>query len=189
MSTVFCCFLQNDNEIMAQHWLNKAAAKVAPKTNDGTPPKIHVELFFPDEAGNENDLVSGRACSIHYNGKVFMTRKRFSRKQWSFRSIPTNKDQYDAVVSYCEAAVGCRFNHLGYFLQPVLSVDHAWPETWFGMKKRYYCSEICVEALKAGGVLHNSVKSQIHPQHLFAMLKDETDAACVRDVSKMDLLF
>ena len=189
MTTVYACFLENDNEIMAAHWLNKAAATIAPKTDDGSPPKIHVELFFPDNAGDESDLVSGRACSIHYNGKVFMARKRFSRKQWSFRAIPTNKDQFDTIVNYCEAAVGCGFNHLGYFLQPLVSIDHSWPQRYFNMKKRYYCSEICIEALKAGGVLDQSLRSQIHPQTLYSMLRDETNAACVRDVSKMSLNF
>ena len=188
MSTIYACFLRNSTDIMAAHILNKLASWIAPKCEEGVEPQIHVELFFPDEEGKENELVSGQACSIHYNGQVFLTRKRFSRKQWNFRSLDTTQDQYDAVLNYCKAAVGCHFNHVGYFLQPLLSVDHAWP-TKLGYNKRYYCSEIVVEALKAGGVFPDDMKSQIHPQTLYSMLKDETTSACVRNVKKMEFQF
>ena len=188
MSTIYACFLRNDNEIMAAHILNKVAAKIAPATENNVPPQIHVELFFPDELKRDTDLVSGQACSIHYNGKVFLQRKRFSRKQWNFRSLNTTQEQYDDVLAYCEGAVGCQFNHVGYFLQPLMWIKHDWP-TFFGMKKRYYCSEICIEALKAGGVFPKKMRSQIHPQTLYAMLKDETTSACVRDVNKINLNF
>lgn len=187
MSTIYACFLRNDNEIMAAHVLNKLAAKIAPATSNGDAPQIHVELFFPDKE-TDNELVSGQACSIHYNGKVFLTRKRFSRSQWNFRSLDTTRAQYDKILDYCTSACGARFNHLGYFLQPLLKVDHAWPEH-FGMAKRYYCSEICIEALKAGGVLPKTMCSQVHPQTLYALLKDHTTSACVKDVSKIELSF
>ena len=188
MSTIFACFLRNDNEIMAAHILNKLAAKIAPKTGNSEP-QIHVELFFPDEESNEQDLICGQACSIHYNGKVFLTRKRFSRSQWNFRSLDTTPEQYEAILSYCKEAVGCRFNHLGYFLQPVMKIDHSWAQDWFGFGKRYYCSEIVVEALKAGGVFPQSMRSQIHPETLYSILKDETTSACVKDVKKIQFTF
>lgn len=190
MSTIFACFLRNDNEIMAAHILNKLAASVAPKTQNGEPtPQIHVELFFPDEEGDSEELVSGQACSIHYNGKVFLTRKRFSRSQWNFRSLDTTKEQYNAILDYCKEAVGCRFNHVGYFLQPVVNINHSWPQDWFGFGNRYYCSEIVVEALKAGGVFPTSMRSQIHPETLYSILKDETTGACVKDVKKIQFSF
>lgn len=188
MSTIYACFLRNDTEIMAAHILNKLASWIAPKCEEGVEPQIHVELFFPDEEGKENELVSGQACSIHYNGEVFLTRKRFSRKQWNFRSLDTTQEQYDAVLDYCKNAVGCHFNHVGYFLQPLLSINHDWPLKW-GYNKRYYCSEIVVEALKAGGVFPSTMKSQIHPQTLYAMLKDETTSACVRNVKNLQFNF
>jgi hypothetical protein len=187
-STIFACFLRNDNEIMAAHILNKLAAKMAPKAAEGAP-QIHVELFFPDEDGDSEDLVSGQACSIHYNGKVFLTRKQFSRTQWHFRSLDTTKEQYDAILNYCKEAVGRRFNHLGYFLQPFAHINHSWPQDWFGYDKRYYCSELVVEALKAGGVLPITMRSQIHPETLYALLRKETTSACVKNVNKMQFEF
>jgi hypothetical protein len=188
MSTIYACFLRNDTDIMAAHILNKIASMVAPACEQGVEPQIHVELFFPDEEGKENELVSGQACSIHYNGTVFLTRKRFSRKQWNFRSLDTTKEQYDAVLNYCTAAVGCHFNHVGYFLQPIVSIDHTWPES-MGYNKRYYCSEIVIEALKAGGVFPPDTKSQIHPQSLYMMLKADTTSACVRNVKNLTFNF
>lgn len=190
MSTIYACFLRNDTDIMEAHILNKLASMIAPQCEEGVEPQIHVELFFPDveEERKENELVSGQACSIHYNGSVFLTRKRFSRKQWNFRSLDTTEEQYNAVLDYCKQAVGCRFNHVGYFLQPLISIDHAWP-LHFGYKKRYYCSEIVIEALKAGGVFPQNMVSQIHPQTLYAMLKSETTSACVRNVKNLSFNF
>ena len=76
MSTLYVCFLENDEEIMEHHWLNRMAAILAPKTK--TNPKIHVELFFPSDGPCEDsEIVSGKACSIYYNQKVFLTRKIF----------------------------------------------------------------------------------------------------------------
>jgi len=186
MSTIYACFLRNDTELMAAHILNKIASKIAPACEEE--PQIHVELFFPDTDGDNAELVNGQACSIHYNGQVFLTRKRFSRKQWHFRSLDTTPEQYEKVLNYCKQAVGCHFNHLGYFLQPILSIDHTWP-LYMGYRKRYYCSEIVIEALKSGGIFPATMKSQIHPQTLYAMLKDETTSACVRNVKKMTFDF
>ena len=115
MSTIYACFLRNSTDIMAAHILNKLASWIAPKCEEGVEPQIHVELFFPDEEGKENELVSGQACSIHYNGQVFLTRKRFSRKQWNFRSLDTTQEQYDAVLNYCKNTVGVTSITLGTF--------------------------------------------------------------------------
>tara|TARA_B100000674_G_C37945556_1_gene964775 strand:+ start:364 stop:930 length:567 start_codon:yes stop_codon:yes gene_type:complete len=188
MSTIYACFLTGDNEIMASHFLNTLAVKVAPRTGDREP-QIHVELFFPDEEGKEEDLVSGQACSIHYNGTVFLTRKRFSRSQWNFRSLDTTPEQYELIKQYCQEAVGCHFNHLGYFLQPIMKIDHTWARDWFGMGRRYYCSEIVCEALKFGGVFPETMRSQIHPETLYSLLLDDTTNACVKDVKKINFNF
>jgi len=190
MTTIYACFLRNDTDIMAAHVLNKLASMVAPKCEEGVEPQIHVELFFPDsdEERKESESVSGQACSIHYNGTVFLNRKKFSRKQWNFRSLDTTEQQYRAVLDYCKGSVGRRFNHLGYFLQPILSIDHAWPLK-FGYDKRYYCSEIVIEALKAGGVFPEKMVSQVHPQTLYTMLKKDTTSACVRNVKNLTFDF
>lgn len=192
MPTVYCCFLDNDTELMEKHWLNRMAAKVAPPSGD-LPAKIHVELFFPaqDDDGS-SEVVKGEACSIHYNNKVFLSKKRFSRVQWTFRSMDLTDEQFEQVYNYCKAHVGCSFNHVGYFLQPFhkwLDIRHDWPQKFGDYKPRYFCSEICIEALKAGNVLPQSCKSNIHPQEMFKLLEDGTTRGCVRNVNQLAFNF
>jgi hypothetical protein len=188
MPTLYACFLENDTELMERHWLNKVAAQVAPS---GTlKPKIHVELFFPDNV-EQGDIVSGRACSIHYNGTVFLAKKRFSRKQWSFRSLDVSSEQYDKVLSFCELHKGEHFNHLSYFLQPVnhyLGITPHWP-TRFGYSSRWFCSEICLGALKSASIVPVSTFVSMHPQEMFNLLEDATTSACVRNMDNIPLSF
>jgi hypothetical protein len=177
---------------MQKHWLNAMASRVAPKPSNGDPPKIHVELFFPEVSEDDDEAVCGNACSIHYNGKVFLSRKKFSRSQWTFRSMPLTDEQYERVENYCKEKVGSRFNHLGYFLQPLnkyIDVRYDWPVSMGHYGARYFCSEICIEALKAGDVLSSNVKSNIHPEEMFRLLEDETTSASVRDITKLSLQF
>lgn len=190
MNTLYVCFLENDEEIMEHHILNRLAANLAPKTA-GMRPKIHVELFFPTENADPNsDVLTGKACSIYYNSKVFLTQKHFSRKQWSFRTLSITDKQYKKVFQFCQAHVGDYFNHLTYFTYPVncKQISPYWT-TNFNMKPRWFCSEICVEALKAGGILDKSVHPSIHPEELFTMLKESSAPDCVRNYDKMRLVF
>jgi len=190
MRTLYVCFLENDEEIMERHILNRMAAKLAPKT-DKVKPKIHVELFFPSDGPCEDDeVVSGKACSIYYNQKVFLTRKNFSRKQWSFRTLNVSPDQYKAVYHFCQAHVGEGFNHLTYFTYPMncKQVTPYWP-TNFGMKPKWFCSEIVVEALKSANILDSATHASIHPQALFSLLEDASTPDCARNYDKMKLVF
>ena len=187
MPTLYVCFLQNDIELMESHWLNRMAAWLAPKSEHT--PKIHVELFFPDNTRHD-DIVEGKACSIHYGGRVFMQKKRFSRKQWSFRTLNVTQSQYDKIEMFCKGHKGNTFNYVGYYFQPINFLGiHPYTYTFFGMNPKWFCSEICIEALKAGGVLKDSISSSIHPQTLFEMLEDSTTVDCVRNYTKLEIQF
>jgi hypothetical protein len=191
MPLLYACFLSCDTELMEKHILNTLAAKIAPDS-EGESPKIHVELFFPDTGDLDDEVVTGKACSIHYNGKVFLTEKRFSRTQWQFRSMNLNDEQYEKIYAFCEGAVGSSFNHVGYFLQPVnkyLNITCNWPVNIGGYKPRYYCSEIVMEGLKAGGILDKTIRSSIHPQEVFTLLEDATTRSCARNLNSMSLDF
>lgn len=190
MPTIYVCFLQNDTELMEAHILNKMASMLAPAADHGSP-KIHVELFFPNKSSSyNNDVLEGKACSIYYGGKVFLVQKKFSRKQWSFRKLDVNSNQYDKIYDYCNKHVGDGFNHLSYFTYPVncQQITPYWP-TYFGGQPRYFCSEICVEALKAGNIIDKDSHSSIHPQQLFALLKEDSTPDCVRNYDNMKLSF
>ena len=190
MSTLYVCFLENDEEIMERHILNRLAAKIAPKTS-GSKPKIHVELFFPSQTMSPDaDVMVGQACSIYYNKQVFLTQKSFSRKQWSFRKLSVGSDQYQRTYNFCKQHVGEGFNHLTYFTYP-MNCQQATPywTTNLGMKPRWFCSEICIEALKAGGILDKNTWASIHPEKLYTMLKMNSTPDCVRNYEKMKLDF
>lgn len=191
MNTLYVCFLENDEEIMEHHILNRLAANLAPKTSNNNP-KIHVELFFPSENTDEEaDVMTGKACSIYYNQKVFLVQKSFSRKQWSFRKLSgLTDDQYNNTYNFCKEHTGEGFNHLSYFTYPMncQQVTPYWT-TNLGMKPRWFCSEICVEALKAGGVLAKNTHPSIHPEELFQILKSSSTPDCVRNYEKMKLVF
>ena len=77
---------------------------------------IHAEVVFVDRESAQ-DIV-GRSCSIHYGGKVFLDQRRFSRKQWQFRSVSATKEQVKAAFKFCQEHVGDGFNKTGYYLQP-----------------------------------------------------------------------
>ena len=166
MPPIYVCFLQNDAEIMERHWLNAMAARVAP--SKGQNPKIHVELFFPNESSNlESDVMNGEACSIHYSGQVFLNKKRFSRKQWCFRTLSCTQKQYDETYKFCKEHEGEPFNFLSYFLQPTGWSPGPYFLTSWGMNPKWFCSEICIEALKSSGVLSKEVNTSMHPDQLF----------------------
>lgn len=183
MPTLYVCFLENDQEIMERHWLNRVAAMLSSSARA----KIHVELFFPE--ANHGEIVSGKACSIHYGGKVFLAKKNFSRKQWSFRTVNMSSEQYKRIKMFCEAHVGNSFNYLGYYLQPFQLPITPYHPTTFGFQPRWFCSEICIEALKAGSVLGENTNASMHPHELFEALQDGTTADTVRNYDKLDIQF
>jgi len=176
-STVYVCFLEADAELMEQHWLNKAAAYFSPEKNG----KIHVELFFPESEQPENtEVVKGLACSIHYGGRVFLTQKHFSRKQWSFRTLSVSKKQKEDMLAFCREHVGDHFNHLSYFLSPWCEVGPEYP-LMFGYGARWFCSELVVCGLRVGGVLDVSACGcSPHPQRLFRVLESASTPSSVR---------
>lgn len=187
---LYVCFLENDEEIMEHHWLNRMAAKLAPETKNNKP-KIHVELFFPSDRISESDeIVSGQACSIYYNNKVFLTHKNFSRKQWSFRTLDVSATQYKKIHSFCKQHVGDTFNHLSYFTYPVncKQITPYWPQR-FNMRPKWFCSEIVIEALKHGNVLDQSIHPSMHPEKLYSLLESSSTPDCVRNYGKIKLVF
>ena len=154
---------------MQRHVLNKAAAVVTGETN----PMIHTEILFVDRS--TPDGVVGRACSIHYNGKVFLERKKFSRKNWHFRSVPCTEEQAQKALKFCTDHVGDPFNTWGYFLTPVCAPRRLASDSWF-------CSEIVAGALMSAGI---DVEPSLHPHQLYKSVKNLTTPDCPRDIGEM----
>ena len=186
------CFVRSDSDILEASWLNRAAAAMAPSSSDcsNSPPFIHAELLFvPPNSAQGKDTVSGLACSIVYNGTVHLERKRFSRKEWFFRSMECTKSQYDSMMQFCNDHQGESFNHLGYFMfwSPVRPSPQSY--TWLGFSPRWYCSEIVIGALKEGNILDDSVNNSMHPHELYMMLQGSTMADCGRNMQDVTIRF
>ena len=156
-------FLAADSDMLETHVLNRAAAWVAGDTN----PMIHTEILFVDRETPEGFL--GRSCSIHYGGKVFLEQKKFSRKQWRFRSVSATDTQIQSALKFCQEHVGEPFNRLGFFMQPFVGSRLT--------KKSWFCSEIVAGALQSAGV---HVEPSLHPHALYKAIADNTTPDCPR---------
>jgi hypothetical protein len=185
---IMLCFVRSDSDILEASWLNRAAAALA-NTEDDTPPYIHAELLFVPPGGDGRDTIAGQACSVLYSGKVHLEKKRFSRKEWFFRSMQCSKSQYDTMLEFCSEHRGDGFNHLGYFMywSPVRPSPMFY--TYLGMSPRWYCSEIVIAALKHGDILDDSVPSSMHPHDLYKLVQHSSMADCGRPMKGVRLDF
>jgi len=183
------CFVRSDSDILEASWLNRIAASIA-STEDDTAPFIHAEILFcPPGAENGKDTVSGLACSIVYSGSVHLESKRFSRKEWFFRSMECSKSQYDTMLEYCQERQGDGFNHMGYFLYWSPFRPSPMSYTYLGMSPRWYCSEIVIAALKEGDILDDSVSNSMHPHALYQLVQPSSMADCGRNMKEVNLRF
>jgi hypothetical protein len=186
---IMLCFVRSDSDILESSWLNRAAASLA-SSEDGEAPFIHAELLFCPTGGQTGkDTVSGLACSIVYSGSVHLESKRFSRKEWFFRSMECTKGQYDTMMSFCKEHQGNGFNHLGYFLYWSPLKPSPTSYQWLGMSPRWYCSEIVIAALKEGGIIDDTISSSMHPHTLYKLVQGSSMADCGRNMNQMNLRF
>jgi len=186
---IMLAFVRSDSDILESSWLNRIAAKLA-TSNEGEAPFIHAELLFcPPGAGNAKNSVTGLACSIVYSGSVHLESKRFSRKEWFFRSMECSKSQYDTMLTFCQERQGDGFNHLGYFLywSPISPSPMSY--TYIGLAPRWYCSEIVVAALKHGEILDDSIPNSMHPHELYKLVQPSSMADCGRNMNQVNLRF
>jgi hypothetical protein len=186
---IMLCFVRSDSDILESSWLNRAAASLT-SNSDGSAPFIHSELLFCPPGGQSGaDTVSGLACSIVYSGQVHLETKRFSRKEWFFRSMECSKGQYDTMMDFCQEHRGDSFNHLGYFLywSPIRPSPTSY--NWLGMSSRWYCSEIVIAALKRGAILDENVSSSMHPNDLYKLVQPSSMADCGRNMNQVNLRF
>ena len=190
MRKIMLAFVRCDSDILENSWLNRAAAYVAKKNENGDPPYIHAELLFVPDDVRENGTgdVTSEACSIVYGSGVHLERKRFSRKQWVFRSLACSEDAYFKMYDFCRGKRGAKFNYWGYFTAWFLpfAIDTKFYQK-FGMEPRYFCSQIVTSALKEGDLLDESVSESIHPNDLFNLVKDYTIADCGRNINEVSL--
>ena len=187
---VVVCFLDARSSAVQEHWLNGAAERLAPPTINNCAPKIHCEILFPENPGSYD---TGYSCSICYNGEVFMKPKRFSRDEWTFRvlrRVPARV--FDQMRSFCKSCCGDRFNHIGYVLygltSGVVRLQGSWTKMFKPMSRRWFCSEIVIEALKIGGYLPHHMSSVQHPETLYQLLQPQSSAGTAKSLDGINMV-
>lgn len=182
-------FVRSDSDILESSWLNRAAASLA-QTPDGSTPFIHAELLFiPPTSSAKSETVDGEACSIVYSGSVHLEKKRFSRKEWFFRSMECTKTQYESMYQFAHTHKGDGFNHLGYFLYWSPLRPSPMSYTWLGLKPRWFCSEIVISALQHGGLIATDISPSIHPNDLYKLVQPGSMVDCGRNLKRVTLSF
>jgi hypothetical protein len=186
--SVVVCFLDARSSAVQEHCLNAIAEKIAPKSSG--PPKIHCEILFPEDDASYD---TGYSCSITYNGRVFLKPKRFSREDWSFRVLSRVPNAtWARMRTFCQGCVGDYFNHIGYALygltSGVVRVDGSWTTNYRPMTRRWFCSEIVIEALKIGNYLPLDLSSVQHPETLFQLLRPHSSAGTAKSLASLNVV-
>ena len=164
MKEVVLCFLDIESNMLRDSWLNSWAARLAPRSKHKRAPQVHVELFFRD-----GDSSEGYCTSITYNKKIHWFKKSFSR-QWSFRSIYMADHVYAKLKAFCLQHIGCKFNKVGFYLMSLgLRIPGTYP-TYFGFKRRFFCSEYVATALRECELLPQNASKVMHPQELYELI-------------------
>lgn len=189
---IMVCFVRSDSSVLQESWLNSMASWFAGNNKSGGAPYIHAELLFIPKANalSTKSEVYGTACSIVYNSYVHLEKKRFSRKEWVFRSMECTDEQYNKMYNFCKLHKGDGFNHTGYFMywSGFLAPKPTF-YTWFGMNPRWYCSEIVIAALKSGNMLDENMAVSTHPNELYSYIKMKSMADCGRNMTQVKLQF
>ena len=182
--SIIVAFVDASSPALSDHFLNRTAVRLAPRIKGiRRHPKIHCEILFPES--DETEDISGYSCSIVWNGSVFMQRKRFSRKEWSFRVLPPiSEELFENMRSYARSKVGDRFNHFGYALygltNGILRIGGEWCVKYSPMSRRWFCSELIIEILKYGGFLPSDISNVQHPETLYQLLESVTAPTSIR---------
>lgn len=180
---IVLCFLPLDSELLERSMLNWAAGKIAPRRLYAvakSKPMVHVELWLK----GDND--SGFAASICYNRTAHYTKKSFSRKSWNFRSLYVSEQQFKKLQLFLSAQKGAPFNRMGFYLLGLgMRISGQWAER-FGWRRRYFCAELIIAALKAADCLPktNSIATVAHPEELYQYTSLISTPTTIREYSK-----
>jgi hypothetical protein len=180
---VVVAFVADSSSLLEDSWLNRMAASLAPTDTDTK--IIHCELFFPNTFAHAAAGITGASYGIHFKGRVFKNPfKRFSKSQWTFKEIATNPAQDALMKQWLDSQIGKKFNYAGYasFLLPFRFSGRV-P----GFSRRYYCSQLTMEALNKGEVFGYrdgtpiTKPMSVHPHVVFEAI-DEIATASARPV-------
>ena len=144
----------------SEPWINRATAWCTGKY-------MHVELVFatPGTVAADGGNMGGRvveACGVWQGETVFLRPKRFGKTCWEWRALSLPPATVDAVYRFCQAQARAQrpFNKSGLYrsLTPC-------PRPTDGTQ--WFCSELVVSALQAGGMLLDAVAAASTPTSVY----------------------
>jgi hypothetical protein len=152
-------------------WLNHIVASV-----DG--PCCHVELAFPDasykSSGDSEQTASMQTVCVYQGGSIEITRKRFSRQNYSFQYIPVTSAQAKRVLKMAKhlQSTSVHFSQYSMFatfirVLPLWYHQHAPQATC--------CSILTTQLLQTAGVVETNVNARrMTPSGLQRMLNSSS---------------
>ena len=114
----------------------------------------HCELLFNDG--------SWFGCKPNGDTKTNY-RSRIINDKWDFIELNITLEEEKKIKIWCDNEVGCSYDWKGIFLSQILPFGEQSRDKWF-------CSEICVEALQVIGKLLGITSWKISPGKLYKLL-------------------
>lgn len=126
---------------------------------------MHCEIVFHERSG------AHVACGVWQGERTFMRRKTFGKRCWTWLTINVTPTQMAAVRRFCAAQARRRvpFNQWGLWRCCTPFPRKTDGSCWF-------CSELCVAALQAGGLLLHEVPSACTPTYVHTLLREHLGA-------------
>jgi hypothetical protein len=144
------------NPAKSDPWLNHIVAGV-----DG--PCCHVELAFPENdyktKGSDDETATMQTVCVYHGGSVEVTRKRFSRQNYSFQYIPVDSTQASRVLTMAKnmKQTNVKFSQYSMFA----TFLHVMP-LWYHQHTptATCCSILTTQLLQTAGVIEKSVNAR-----------------------------
>lgn len=124
----------------------------------------HLITFFAGKPFTHAELVfcDGSCCSASTrDGGVRYKKITFRPEAWAFIELPIKEGDEEKMKAFCDQHVGKKYDYLGAigFALPIGDDDRKW-----------FCSEIVIDALKVVGFLPDAQSSKIGPSKLYRLL-------------------
>ena len=125
---------------------------------------MHVEIVFP-AAGASGAAGEHLACGVWAGEKTFMRKKRFGKSCWVWKSISVTEAQKEAMRKFC--ALQAR-RKVPFSRMAMMRAVTPFPRATDG--RTWFCSELCVAAMQAGGLLLDEVAAACTPSDVHELL-------------------
>ena len=120
---------------------------------------MHVEIVFHQPTG------AHVACGVWAGETTFMRPKTFGKSCWEWRSVAVTRAQEAAIRRFCAAQAQAKVPFSRWAMARALT---PFPRPTDG--RTWFCSELCVAAMQAAGLLVDEVASATTPSGLWTML-------------------